>query len=233
MSGGTNGGTAATERVAAVRRERWERAVSGWLVAAGLVFIVAYSVWVLAPALPDPLRRLLLALIAITWAAFAVDVVVRIVLTPAGGRWRFAFTHPVDVLSVVFPVFRAFRVIALIDRVAFFRQRDGAAVRSRIVALAGCYALVFVYFISLTTLEAEREVPGATITTFGDAVWWAFVTIATVGYGDTYPVTPLGRVAGVALMMGGVAIVGTASATILSFIDERIGRRRPRPPSVE
>ena len=42
-------------------------------------------------------------------------------------------------------------------------------------------------------LEAERSAPEASITTFGEAVWWTITTISTVGYGDRYPVTVEGR----------------------------------------
>ena len=63
--------------------------------------------------------------------------------------------------------------------------------------------------------------------TFGDSIWWAIVTITTVGYGDLYPVTPPGRFYAVLLMAGGIAIVGTASATIISYLNERVaGLRR-------
>ena len=82
------------------------------------------------------------------------------------------------------------------------------------------------FFLALATLEAERDAPGANITTFGDAIWWALVTIATVGYGDMYPVTALGRFYAVLLMAGGVAIVGTASATIISYLNERVAGLR-------
>ena len=46
---------------------------------------------------------------------------------------------------------------------------------------------------ALDPFEAERDAPGANITSFGEAIWWAVVTLATVGYGDTYPVTVPGR----------------------------------------
>ena len=84
------------------------------------------------------------------------------------------------------------------------------------------------FFLALATLQAERDAPGANIVTFGDAIWWAIVTIATVGYGDLYPVTPLGRFYAVLLMAGGIAIVGTASATIISYLNERVAGLRHR-----
>ena len=78
------------------------------------------------------------------------------------------------------------------------------------------------FFLALATLEAERDADGANIVTFGDAIWWAIVTIATVGYGDEVPGDPLGRFYAVLLMAGGIAIVGTASATIISYLNERV-----------
>ena len=76
--------------------------------------------------------------------------------------------------------------------------------------------------------NAERDAPGATITTFGDAIWWAIVTVATVGYGDTYPVTFGGRAYAVLLMIGGIAIVGTSSAVVISYLGDRMADAAPR-----
>ena len=108
----------------------------------------------------------------------------------------------------------------------YLQRRSGNAVRTNILIYAASYAVVFVYFISLATLNAERDAPGANITTFGDSIWWAIVTVATVGYGDEYPITPAGRFYAVFLMAGGIAIVGTASATIIALINEQIGSAR-------
>lgn len=218
----------AAEAPPAPRREAWERRTTVPLVVLGVVFIVTYTIYVLAPWIPRGAGSPLFIALVVTWIVFLLDVVVRISLTPRGGRWQFIRTHPIDVLSAVIPLFRAFRVLALLHNVPYLQRRSGAAVRANIIIYGTTYAVVFVYFIALATLQAERPAPGATITTFGDAIWWAIVTVATVGYGDMYPITAEGRFYAVFLMVGGVAIVGTASATIISYIGERVGQVHSR-----
>lgn len=211
---------------AAPRRDAWERVTAVPLAALGVAFIVAYSVFVLVVDVDSFWHTPLIVTLLLSWVVFLVDVIVRIVLTPRGDRWRFVFRHPIDVLSGLVPLFRALRVLELLNQIPYLRGRTGAAVRTQFVVFAVAYALAFIYFISLATLQVERDAPGANITTFGDAVWWAFVTIATVGYGDEYPVTAAGRFYAVLLMIGGVAIVGTASATVISVMNERIAALR-------
>ncbi|WP_052462619.1 potassium channel family protein [Nigerium massiliense] len=84
--------------------------------------------------------------------------------------------------------------------------------------LAGLLAFVG----ALAVLDAEREFPGGNITTFGDALWWAFTTMTTVGYGDLYPITTMGRFVAVGLMLGGIAILSTVTAAISSWMVERV-----------
>ena len=73
-------------------------------------------------------------------------------------------------------------------------------------------ALVVLTTATIVVLEFESQVPGGNIDSAGDAFWWAIVTIATVGYGDHYPVTATGRVAAVALMTVGVGILGVLAS---------------------
>lgn len=207
------------------RRERWERATTIPLIVLGVTFIVSYSLWVLVPTRPDWLTALLLLDAALSWIAFLGDYVVRLALTPRGQRWAFVRSTPVDLLSVFLPMFRAFRVVALLRNIPYLRSASGSAVRTEVILYAGAYAIVFVYFIALATLDAERGAPDATITDFGTALWWACVTLATVGYGDVYPITAAGRLTAVLLMIGGVAIIGTASAIVISYISEKIQKR--------
>jgi voltage-gated potassium channel len=66
-------------------------------------------------------------------------------------------------------------------------------------------------------LRAEAQNPNANITTGGDAVWWVFVTITTVGYGDKCPTTGPGRALGVIVMFCGIALIGVLTSFLASF----------------
>ena len=93
-------------------------------------------------------------------------------------------------------------------------------------------ALILVFTLSWLVLIAEQGAPNANIKTYHDAVWWAFVTITTVGYGDYYPVTGWGQSFAVILMFFGLGIIGVLSSYLSStFISsakkkERENRRR-------
>ena len=67
-------------------------------------------------------------------------------------------------------------------------------------------------------LQFEGRSPDANIVTGGDALWWGFVTITTVGYGDFYPVTGLGRMVGVLVMFAGVGIIGALASILASLL---------------
>lgn len=202
------------------RLERYTDRTRNPLGFVGLLFIVLYSVLVLVHPMHPAAQAVVVLALFVIWVMFLVDIIIRIVLAGRGERIRYVAHHLVDLVAVVVPAFRAlFSVRLMLDK----RRTDPAAQRVNIGVAAVLYAIVFVYFIALTTLFAEREAHGATITNFGDAMWWAVVTISTVGYGDVYPVTALGRVYATLLMAGGLVIVGTVSAIVISSIGERLG----------
>jgi voltage-gated potassium channel len=101
----------------------------------------------------------------------------------------------------------------------------GAALRGQVTVylVAGSALLVFVA--ALAVLDVEQNAAGANIQSFGDAAWWAFVTITTVGYGDYFPVTFPGRMIAVGLMVSGIAILGTVTATLASWFVELVNQR--------
>jgi voltage-gated potassium channel len=76
---------------------------------------------------------------------------------------------------------------------------------------------------SVGMYEAERGASDGNITTLGDALWWAITTVTTVGYGDRYPTTALGRMIAVGLMLVGIALLGVVTATIAAWF---VGRLR-------
>ncbi|UTT85623.1 potassium channel family protein [Vibrio pelagius] len=71
-----------------------------------------------------------------------------------------------------------------------------------------------------TILLLEHKQPGANITTGYDALWWAFVTISTVGYGDHYPVTSSGKLVASLVIICGVGVFGMISGLVTSLITE-------------
>ena len=71
---------------------------------------------------------------------------------------------------------------------------------------------------SFLVLQFESRSADANIRTGGDAIWWGFVTITTVGYGDRFPVTTLGRLVGLFVMFAGVGIIGALASILASLL---------------
>jgi voltage-gated potassium channel len=71
---------------------------------------------------------------------------------------------------------------------------------------------------SFVVLQVESRSPDANITSGGDALWWGLVTITTVGYGDFFPVTTIGRLTGAFVMFAGVGIIGALASILASLL---------------
>ncbi len=71
---------------------------------------------------------------------------------------------------------------------------------------------------SVLVLQFESKAPDANIHTGGDAIWWGIVTLTTVGYGDRFPVTFLGRLTGVSVMVAGIGIIGALASILASLL---------------
>lgn len=193
----------------------WERATEWPLTVAAVVFLAAYAWEVIADA-RGPGRMYAELTMNVVWAMFAVDYCVRLGLTPQRGRWF--VHHLLDLAAIALPVPRPLRLLRLITLLGVLQRSAGTALRGRItVYTAGSVSMLEVVA-ALAVLEAERNAPGATITTFGEAVWWSLSTNTTVGYGDLFPVTQLGRCVAALLMIGGVALIGVVTATLASWI---------------
>ena len=122
----------------------------------------------------------------------------------------------------------AVRLLSLAVVIKVLQRAVGDTIRGRVIVYTACGAVLIVYAASLAILEIERQHPGAKIATFGDAVWWSITTVTTVGYGDLSPVTGMGRVVAVALMLAGISLVGIITATLASWIVQRVSQRGHR-----
>ena len=95
--------------------------------------------------------------------------------------------------------------------------------------------LLYIVLLSVITVTAgaftmyvvEHNAPASKITNLGDAVWWAVVTVTTVGYGDVYPVTFEGRIIATVVMIIGIAILGILISTLgAQFIESKMKSQR-------
>lgn len=206
------------EREIETRIERWERSEVPLVLVAG-AFLVAYAWPILDPRLDHDVQTVLSLVTWTAWIAFAIDLGIRLWL--AEERLAYARRHWYDVALVALPVLRPLRLLRLLA-LARVLDRTARSRSSRALTYIGGVAVMGICLGSLAVLQAERGAPGATITSFGDALWWAMETVTTVGYGDMYPVTTTGRVIAVALMLVGIAVIGVITASIAAWLMEGV-----------
>jgi len=193
--------------------ERYERRTSGTLTWLALAFLVVYGAPIIWPDLPSIVARLCEGANVAIWFVFAIDLAVRVTL--ARDRWRYLARHPIDVLVVALPMLRPLRVLRVFaaGQALFTRGRGLVRTGQAIVFAAGVLVLIG----ALAILDAERGQAGANIETFPDALWWAMTTVTTVGYGDLYPVSGLGRGVAASLMLVGISLLGIVTATVATW----------------
>lgn len=212
------------ERVTDARSSReisYERWTTLPMIFLSFIFLLAYSVLILDDLMYSNIVTIVLAYSLVSiWVIFIVDYFVRLGL--ASNRRRFVRGNILDMTSMVIPFMRPFLLLVYLRRLRWFRGRTGSSLRARIIAYAASAVIMFIFVISLAVFAAERHAPGASITSYGDAVWWAMETISTVGYGDMVPITVPGRIYAVALMLGGMVIVGATTATVISYLNEKV-----------
>lgn len=127
-----------------------------------------------------------------------------------------------ELLIVALPFFRPLRLLRLVTLLSVLHRTVGGTLRGRVVTYVAGSAVLLVFVGALAVLDVEQSAPDAKILTFGDAAWWAITTNTTVGYGDPFPVTPIGRMVAAALMMSGIAVLGVVTASIASWLVQRV-----------
>ncbi|MEO0023802.1 MAG: hypothetical protein RL196_243 [Actinomycetota bacterium] len=152
--------------------------------------------------------------ILLIWGLFIIDFGVRLFFHH--DRKKFLANNALEILALVVPIFRAFRMLRVITAVGIL-TRVVQSLQARVNLYIAIVLPMIVFAGSLGVFEAERFAPEATITTFGDAVWWTIVTVFTVGYGDLAPVTIEGRAIAVVMMLSGVALISVVTVNLAAY----------------
>ncbi|WIX31767.1 ion transporter [Salinicola sp. JS01] len=207
------------------------------------LFVLAMSFYVLAAlfasaflTLPPEIERLIGYLDYVVCAVFFIDFCLRFHRAP--NKWRYMRWGWLDLLSCipagwfqaarlarvvqVLRILRALRSMELIWQLLFRNRAEG------VLASVATATVLLVVVSAVTVLLVEAPDPHSPINTAEDALWWAIVTVTTVGYGDYYPVTTLGRVVAVLLMVCGVGLFGSFAAYVSSLFVEDQGESESR-----
>jgi len=198
------------------RLATWERKAQLPIVASALLPIV-FSLAGTQSILAD-------TVMIVAWLVFIVDLVVHIRLIPRflrTGWGRFDFT--VVVLTApwfLIPGLGTARFLMLARLARLVRVvKAGGKQFTQLAKQLGSVGVVFSVII-VTCAYVAYSVEKATnplFNSFGTSVWWAIVTVTTVGYGDVYPITTAGRITGVFLMFAGIALIGVLAGTLANF----------------
>ncbi len=210
--------------VVGARRAHQPRLRSLTLSVAALAWLLAYALPILNPDLNPAARTTCTLVSAAVWALFALDYAWR--LLHSQHRLHFIWTHPLDLALLALPALRPLRLLRLITVLQVLNRTGGTSLRGRVSIYVATATALVGFCAALAVLDAERGAPEATITTFPDACWWVLTTITTVGYGDRYPVTGTGRLVAVGLMLAGIALLGVVTASLASWLIERVSEEQ-------
>jgi Ion transport protein len=196
------------------------------------IFVLALSVLSLLNILlvlllqDEDMRRVVLIVDGSLCLVFLGDFLHRLQSAESRSRYMTREGGWLDLIgSLPFPGFRLARILRVVRSIRQIREHGGRRlwrdfIRERAQGALYVVLLLVVLvleFASIGVLRAENGAVDANIRTASDALWWGYVTITTVGYGDRYPVTNEGRMVGVVLLTIGVGLFGTFTAFIANL----------------
>lgn len=222
------------------KAEKQELKGIGYELFIGALSILSIINLVMQLVVQDPSLETVLAVMnAIMFPIFLGDFFYRFFTAPNRSTYFFRHFGWADLLSSlpfqqvkIFRVFRIWRVIRLFMKFGarnlvheFVTHRAENALLT-----VGFLVLCVLEFGSLAVLKAESVSQNSNITTAADAIWWTYVTITTVGYGDRYPTTNWGRIVGIFVMTAGVGLFGTLSGFLAnSFLTPPKPKEKEQP----
>lgn len=196
--------------------DRIERLTRYPMFVAGLAWMV-FGIIILTTNATRNTSATLVATLFAVWALMAIEYMVRLVVCPDRlGYIRRRWAEPI---TVVLPVFQGWHFIGM-EKMSLL-LREGQLRIASILRHHGLFRVLIaatgtLFIGSWLVLLFEENAPNSNIHSYPDALWWAIVTVTTVGYGDHFPVTAGGRAVAVVLMLLGIGLIGILTATVAS-----------------
>jgi voltage-gated potassium channel len=200
------------------------------ILSIGNLFVIAL------PGLGPAAQVALVVEVALT-PVFLIDFLYRLGTSTDRRRYFVRGYGWADFLAIP-PFLSVFRLFRIGVTVRGLRRRGFESVGAELDRNRASTTFFFTVFLVIAVVEfagmaellIEHDAPGSNIHTASDALWWGFVTIATVGYGDKYPTTNPGRIVGTAMLFAGVALFSVLTGFIANaFLAPRRRRRRQLP----
>jgi voltage-gated potassium channel len=163
--------------------------------------------------LGDPWRSLAAVANWAIWIAFATELIVMLIVVP--DKWNWIRRHPLEVAVVVLTppflpaAFQSARVLRLLRLLRLVRI---APLARRLFSLDGLRYVALL--VGLAALGGGAMYAAVEDVSTWDGVWWAVSTMTTVGYGDEFPVTVLGRLLAMGLMIIGIGFIAVLTGAV-------------------
>ena len=200
----------------------WQKKTALPALILSLIYTVTFAFPIYWYPVSHDVKSTCLVINYLTWGIFALDYIVQMKLAP--DNKAFFKSHILELILVVVPFFRPLRALrALVFTTQAGIRSKKELIQSLPLVLTGA-AVLMIIIMGAAVLDIERSAPGSNIHTPMDALWWGLVTITTIGYGDKFPVTTEGRLVAGILIIFGVAMISTITATFAAWIlshDER------------
>ena len=189
----------------------WENS----LTVLALIYLAAFSFPAFVMEVSVETQNLLEIIQWASWSLFAIDLIIGI--WKSNNKKAYLKSHPLEILSVALPFLRPLRLLRVVSFGALVIQKIAVGKQIAITVKVFLFSILIAYIAAVQITITERGVEGSNIKSFGDGLWWAVTTVTTVGYGDRFPTTSVGRVLAVGLMLVGISLMGVITATVAAW----------------
>lgn len=189
----------------------WENA----LTVLALIYLAAFSYPAFVTEVSVETHNLLEIIQWVSWALFALDLIIGI--WKSNNKKAYLKSHPLEIISVALPFLRPLRLLRVISFGALVIQKVAVGKHLAITFKVFLFSILIAYIAAVQITITERGVEGSNIKSFGDGLWWAVTTVTTVGYGDHFPTTTVGRFLAVGLMLVGISLMGVITASVAAW----------------